>query len=197
MLWPILGTIAGIIVLFLLYVASKPNDFRVERSATMAAPPATVFAQVNDFHNWQAWSPWAKLDPNMSQTYEGPEAGRGAVYSWNGNNKVGAGRMAVTESRPNEYIKILLEFLRPFKSTNNAEFTFRPSGNQTDVNWIDDRSAQLHEQAILLVHEHGQDGGKGFRKGAESNESGRGVAEVNGDSTTALEVNLLRRRTCL
>jgi carbon monoxide dehydrogenase subunit G len=135
MLWPILGTIAGIIVLFLLYVASKPNDFRVERSATMAAPPATVFAQVNDFHNWQAWSPWAKLDPNMSQTYEGPEAGRGAVYSWNGNNKVGAGRMAITESRPNEYIKILLEFLRPFKSTNNAEFTFRPSGNQTDVNW--------------------------------------------------------------
>jgi hypothetical protein len=121
--------------LFLLYVASKPNDFRVERSATMTAPPATVFAQVNDFHNWQAWSPWAKLDPNMSQTYEGPDAGRGAVYSWNGNNKVGAGRMAITESRPSEYIKILLEFLRPFKSTNNAEFTFRPSGNQTDVSW--------------------------------------------------------------
>ena len=90
---------------------------------------------MNDFHNWQAWSPWAKLDPNMSQTYEGADAGRGRVYSWTGNNKVGAGRMAVTESRPNEYIKILLEFLRPFKSTNTAEFTFRPSGSQTDVNW--------------------------------------------------------------
>jgi polyketide cyclase/dehydrase/lipid transport protein len=136
MVWIILGCIAGIIILFLLYVASKPNDFRIERSATMAAPPATVFAQVNDFHNWQAWSPWAKLDPNMTQTYEGPDAGRGAVYSWTGNNKVGAGRMAITESRPNEYILILLEFLRPFKSTNKAEFSFRPTGSQTEVNWV-------------------------------------------------------------
>jgi uncharacterized protein YndB with AHSA1/START domain len=135
MLWIILGIVAGVIVLFLLFVSSKPNDFRVERSATMSAPPARVFEQVNDFHNWPAWSPWAKLDPNMNQKYDGEPAGRGAVYLWNGNNKVGEGRMAITDSRPNESVKITLEFLRPFKSSSHVELTFRPSGNQTDVNW--------------------------------------------------------------
>jgi hypothetical protein len=74
---------------FVVIVALQPAAFRIARSATMSAPAADAFAQVNDFHNWDAWSPWAKLDPAMKQTYAGAPAGTGAIYTWVGNNQVG------------------------------------------------------------------------------------------------------------
>src|SRR5215467_5069958 len=116
-------------------VALQPSEFRVARAATMAAPPSLVFAQVNDFHKWDAWSPWEKLDPAMTRRYEGAPAGAGAIYAWSGNGQVGEGRMTVTESRPSELIRIDLRFLRPFAATNTAEFTFRPEGDRTAVTW--------------------------------------------------------------
>jgi len=131
----IILALAAIVAIFLVVVAMQPSEFRVVRSAGMAAPASDVFAQVNDFHNWQAWSPWAKLDPAMKQTYEGAPAGTGAIYSWVGNKQVGEGRMTLTESRPNERILIKLEFIKPFAATNSAEFTFKPDGNQTVVTW--------------------------------------------------------------
>ena len=115
--------------------ALRPSEFRIMRSASMLAPPALVFAQVNDFHNWTGWSPWEKIDPALKRTYEGAPAGTGAVYSWSGNKKVGEGRMTVTESRPSELIRIKLEFIKPFAQTNQAEFTFKPQGDQTAVTW--------------------------------------------------------------
>ena len=127
--------VAAIIVVFVVIVAMRPTDFRVTRSATMTTPASVVFAQVNDLHKWEAWSPWAKLDPEAQNTFEGPPAGTGAIFSWSGNNKVGAGRMTITESRPSSLIGIKLEFLRPFKATNVAEFAFKPEGNQTVVTW--------------------------------------------------------------
>src|SRR5262245_66074886 len=131
----ILLGLAVVIAVFLVVVAMQTAEFRVERSGTFAAPPADVFAQVNDFHNWDAWSPWAKIDPQAKNTFEGAPAGTGAIFSWDGNNKVGAGRMTMTESRPSELIRINLEFLRPFKATNTAEFTFKPDGNGTALTW--------------------------------------------------------------
>src|SRR5437763_5038258 len=100
----ILIVLAAIVVIFVAIVAIRPSEFRIERTAGISAPAADVFAQVNDFHNWDAWSPWAKIDPTMKQTYEGPPAGTGAIYSWHGNGKVGEGRMTLTESRPNDRI---------------------------------------------------------------------------------------------
>jgi hypothetical protein len=131
----ILLGIAAVILLFIGIVAMQPADFRITRKATMAAPPATVFAQVNDFHLWQEWSPWAKMDPAMKSTYGGAAAGTGANYSWVGNKQVGEGRMTILESNPNEFIRIQLEFLKPFKATNMAEFTFHPEGAHTAVTW--------------------------------------------------------------
>jgi Polyketide cyclase / dehydrase and lipid transport len=131
----ILGVVAAVVILFAIIVALQPADFRIARSATMAVPPAAPFAQVNDFHNWAGWSPWEKLDPGMRKTYDGAPAGTGAIYSWNGDNRVGEGRMTLLESRPSDLIRIKLEFMRPFKATNAAEFTFTPDGNQTVVTW--------------------------------------------------------------
>jgi hypothetical protein len=131
----ILIVIATIVVVFVIIVGIRPADFRVARSAAISAPAAIVFAQVNDLHKWEAWSPWAKLDPAARNTFEGPTAGTGAIFSWSGNNKVGEGRMTITESRPSSLIGIKLKFLRPFKATNTAEFTFQTEGDQTVVTW--------------------------------------------------------------
>jgi len=127
--------IVAVIIVLIVFVAMQPADFRVTRTATVSAPPQAAFAQVNDFHKWEAWNPWGKIDPAMKQTYEGAPAGVGAVYSWVGNNNVGEGRMTITESHPSDLIRIKLEFMKPFAATNTAEFTFKPEGSQTAVTW--------------------------------------------------------------
>ncbi|MEJ0088464.1 MAG: SRPBCC family protein [Limisphaerales bacterium] len=135
MLTTVLILVAIAIVIVITLVAMRPDDFRVTRSTTVAAPSAVVFAQVNDFHKWEAWSPWAKLDPACKNSFEGATAGKGAIFSWDGNKKVGAGRMTIIESRPSDLVRIRLEFFRPFKAVNTTEFTFIPDSDQTVVNW--------------------------------------------------------------
>src|SRR3954465_1567744 len=98
----VLIVIGIVVIVFLVVVAFQPSTYSVTRSATISGPAPAVFAQVNDFHNWEAWSPWAKLDPAMKQNYEGPASGKGASYTWTGNSKVGEGRMTIAESRPAE-----------------------------------------------------------------------------------------------
>lgn len=131
----ILLAVVVVILAFAGYVAVQPSGYNVTRSAKIAAPPATVFAFVNDFHHWDAWSPWAKLDPNMKVTYEGPPAGTAAIYSWVGNDKVGEGRMTVLESRPDESVRIKLDFIKPFPSTSITELSLRPESDGVTVNW--------------------------------------------------------------
>jgi len=149
--------IAIVVVVFAVIVALQPSEFRVARTANMSAPAPAVFAQVNDFHKWEAWNPWGKLDPAMKQTYQSAPAGTGAVYTWTGNKEVGEGRMTIIESRPYDLIRINLEFFRPFAATNRGEFTFRPEGNQTSVTWSNDRQKQFHRQSGAPFYQHGQD----------------------------------------
>ncbi len=132
--WILLG-LGGVIGVCLIVVALQPADFKVERSATMRAPAPAAFAQVNDLQNWRAWSPWEKVDPALKRQYEGPKAGIGAVYAWQGNNDVGEGRMTITESRPGELVRMKLEFFKPFAATNQTDFAFKPSGDSTTVTW--------------------------------------------------------------
>ncbi len=132
---PILLALAFIALLFIVVIAGQPNEFKVCRSTKISAPPGAVFPHVNDFHRWEAWSPWAKLDPTCKNTFEGATAGIGAIFSWAGNKKVGEGRMTISESRASDLIRIKLEFFKPFKATNTAEFDFKPDGNQTVVTW--------------------------------------------------------------
>lgn len=124
-----------LVAAFALIVALQPAEYRVARAATISAPPATVFAQVNDFHKWEAWSPWAKLDLAAKNTFEGPSSGTGSVFIWSGNDKVGEGRMTITESHPDDLIRINLEFIKPFESKCITEFAFKPQGDQTAVTW--------------------------------------------------------------
>jgi len=164
----VLGAIIAVLVVFAVIVARQPGDFRVVRSATISASPSAVFAQVNDFHNWQAWSPWAKRDPAMKQTYEGAPAGTGAIYTWAGNSDVGAGRMTITRSDPSKLITIKLEFLKPFVATNTAEFAFVPQGNQTYVTWSMSGTKVFIMKAFGLFMNMDKAVGGDFEKGLAS-----------------------------
>jgi hypothetical protein len=133
------GIILAIVLLAVLAVlvvaAGKPDEFRVTRSALINAAPADIFPHVDDLHKWQAWSPWARLDPDAKSEFSGPEAGVGASTSWVGK-KTGEGTMTCMVSRPAEFIQFRLEFRKPMQSVSTAEFTFRPeSGGKTLVTW--------------------------------------------------------------
>lgn len=135
-MWKKVGLgVAVALVILLGVVATRPADFTVKRSATIPAPPKAVFAMVTDFHRWSQWSPWAKLDPNMKVTFSGAPSGVDAVYAWDGDDKVGAGRMTIENVNVPGQIDMRLEFTRPFAATNHLTFTFVPNGDGTDVTW--------------------------------------------------------------
>ncbi|MCI0526494.1 MAG: SRPBCC family protein [Nitrospira sp.] len=165
MLKKILIAIGVIIIAVVVVVAMQPSEFHVVRMATMSAPAPAIFAQVNDFHNWEAWSPWAKLDPAMKKTYEGAPAGTGAISTWAGNNQVGEGHATITESRPSDLIRIELEFVRPFAATNTVEFTFKPEGNQTAVTWSMSGKNNFIAKAVHLFMDMDKMVGGDFEKG--------------------------------
>lgn len=123
--------VAGLAV----FVASRPDQLRVERSALIQAPPAALFARVNDFHQWPHWSPWARRDPAMQVDYAGAERGVGAIQRWAGNKEVGKGSATILESEPGQRVLIQLEFLEPFRASNLAEFRFTPEAGGTRVTW--------------------------------------------------------------
>lgn len=164
----ILIAIAAIIVLLVVVVAMQPAEYRLARTAAMSAPAPAVFAQVNELKRWEAWSPWAKLDPNARNTYEGPAAGKGAAVSWVGNSQVGEGRMTITESRPNEFIQFHLEFFKPMAGTSTAEWTFKGEGNQTTVTWSMFGKNNFVGKAMCLVCNMDKMLGPEFEKGLAS-----------------------------
>ncbi|MCB1682621.1 MAG: SRPBCC family protein [Rhodospirillales bacterium] len=144
--------ILGVVVIGLaIFINAQDNQFKLSRSTVIPAPTGKVFEQVNNLKNWNAWSPWARMDPNAKNSFEGPEAGVGAVMGWAGNKNVGEGKMTIIESRPDELVKFKLEFYKPFKGTNQAEFTFRPEGSGTHVTWSMTGDKNFIAKAMHLV----------------------------------------------
>src|SRR5262249_33776748 len=136
MITKILLGLVAVIAIFLIVVATRPADFRVERSATISAPAALLFEQVNDHHKFAVWNPFLKLDPNVKNTYSGPDSGVGAVCSWEGNSKIGAGSATIIESKPGELVRQRMDWKRPMEGTSTVEFTFKNLGDQTVVTWV-------------------------------------------------------------
>jgi carbon monoxide dehydrogenase subunit G len=143
--------LAVLVILFLVVASRRPDDFRVERSISISAPATAAFAYVNDLHKWQEMSPYAKLDPAAKYTFTGPLAGVGASMAWVGNSDVGEGRMTITESRPDELVRMKLEFSKPMTATHTAEFAFKPSGGQTIVTWSMHGKNNLVAKAMGLI----------------------------------------------
>lgn len=157
--------LAAALALFALFVATRPAEFRIERSARIAAPPLAVFALVDDFHAWTRWSPWEKRDPLLEREYTGAGAGEGAVYAWRGNAEIGSGRMTITESLPAERVAIRLEFFEPFEATNQAVFAFREAAGGTEVVWSMEGRNGFAGKLISLFMDMDSMVGKDFEAG--------------------------------
>lgn len=147
----ILLVLVALVVLFGVFVALQPSEYRVERSTMIAAPASAVFPHVNDFRKWQDWSPWAKLDPDAKITFEGPESGEGTIMAWNGNKEVGEGKMTLVESKPDEAVKIKVGFTRPFEGGTNSAFEFSPKGDETEIVWAMHGNHGFVEKAFFLL----------------------------------------------
>jgi len=165
---PVLVAVAIILLFLIVFIAGRPDEFKVVRKTTIPASPGIVFTQVNNLRAWEAWSPWAKRDPNARSTYEGPEAGMGSIMRWSGNNKVGEGSMTIVDSRPDALVRFKLEFLRPFKATNTAEFTFVPEGPGTTVTWTMFGHNNFGSKAFGLLMNCDDMVGRDFDKGLAS-----------------------------
>jgi len=122
-----------LIVVLLVFVSTRPDTFRIERSTSINAPPEKIFPLINDFHRWEAWSPWEKIDPALKRIYSGADSGKGAAYAWQGNRDIGQGRMEIVESTPAAKIVFKLDFIKPFECHNTVEFTLERQGNTTKL----------------------------------------------------------------
>jgi hypothetical protein len=127
--------IVVLIVAVLIYAATQPDTFRVQRSAGIKAPPEKIFPLINDLHSWDSWSPWEKKDPAMKRTHSGAPSGKGAIYEWDGNKEIGQGRMEITEASPPSKVVMAMHFIKPFEAHNTAEFVLEPQGESTIVTW--------------------------------------------------------------
>jgi hypothetical protein len=158
------------------YVATRPDAYHVERSTTVDAPAATVFAQIDDLSVWKEWSPWEKKDPAMKRTFSATSSGVGASYSWEGNKEVGKGKMTITDSKPAEKVVEKLEFIEPFQS--QADITFKLAAETpttTKVTWAMDGKHNFISKAFSVVKpmdgmigKDFEDGLSGLKKVAEA-----------------------------
>jgi uncharacterized protein YndB with AHSA1/START domain len=130
------AVLALAIAAILILAATKPDTFSVKRETTIKAPPEKIFPLIEDFHQWQSWSPYETKDPDMQRSFSGAERGKGAVYAWNGNKNVGSGRMEILDAPAPNRIMIKLDFFTPFEGHNTAEFTMQPLGSTTNVTWL-------------------------------------------------------------
>jgi uncharacterized protein YndB with AHSA1/START domain len=165
MLKKILLGLAVVLVALCGFIAMRPSTYTVQRTATFKASPAVAFALVNDFHHWSKWSPWDKLDPNQKRTFEGATLGEGARYGWSGNDQVGEGRMTIEESKANELVRIKLEFIKPWASTNATSFIFSPAADGVSVTWKMEGNNDFMGKAMSLFMDMDTMIGKDFDAG--------------------------------
>ena len=156
--------IGVIIVAVLAYAATRPDSFRVERSASVKAPPEKIFANLQDFSKWPAWSPWKKLDPAMKRSHSGAAAGKGAAYAWE-SEKVGTGRMEILDAAVASGVKIKLDFSKPFEAHNTAEFSLKPQGDSTLVTWAMYGPSNFMSKTMGIFMSMDAIVGKDFEKG--------------------------------
>lgn len=127
---------AALLIAVLIFAATRPDSFRIERSRVINAPPETIFGHINRLPAWRDWSPWENKDPAMQRTLTGPESGVGSAYAWKGNKEVGEGRMEIIESVPVSRVRLKLDFISPFEAHNQVEFTLTPTDGGTQVVWV-------------------------------------------------------------
>jgi hypothetical protein len=165
MIKAILSIAVLLIGAILVFAATRPDSFGVQRATSIKAPPEKIFPFINEFDRWSAWSPYEKRDPAMKRTRSGSGSGKGAVYAWEGNSEVGAGRMEILDTAPPSRVLIDLQFVKPFETTNKVEFTLQPKGDATDVTWAMQGPMPYISKVITLFVDMDKMIGKDFEAG--------------------------------
>lgn len=165
MLRKLLIAIVLLVLVFVAFIATRPAHFHIERSASIAASPETIYPHLADFHQWEAWSPWEKLDSTMVKTMTGEPMAVGSDYHWAGTGEVGEGRMTLTAAQPPHSLTIKLDFIKPFEATNTTLFTLDPEGEGTKVAWIMEGENGFMAKAMGLFMNMDQMVGGDFEKG--------------------------------
>jgi uncharacterized protein YndB with AHSA1/START domain len=165
MFWMVILVIVGLVLAVLAYAATRPDEFRVERKTHINAPPERVYPFLVDFHQWTAWSPWEKLDPNLTRRHSGAPSGVGAVYEWEGNKKVGKGRMEIRKAIAPSLVVIMLDFIEPWASHNTSEFNLTSASNATDVTWTTHGPNLFTAKVMSLFMSMDKLVGKDFERG--------------------------------
>lgn len=163
----LLGLVAVIVVavvIVLILAARQPDEFRIQRTATINAPAEKIVAHIDDFHQWSAWSPYEHLDPAMQRTFSGAPTGKGSIYEWNGNSDVGQGRMEILDASPSK-VSIKLDFHKPMEASNIAEFDLQPKGDATDVTWAMYGSMPFISKIMCVFFDMDKMIGPDFEKG--------------------------------
>ena len=167
-----LKTVAAILVVLIVavlgFAATRPSVLRVQRAASIKAPPEKIFPLISDLHRWTAWSPYEKKDPALKRIHSGAPDGKGAVYEWEGNKEVGKGRMEITETTPPSRVTIRLDFAKPFEAHNIVVFTLEPKGGATDVRWAMEGAVPYFAKIIHLFSDMDSMVGKDFEAGLAS-----------------------------
>lgn len=164
LLWLILLAVVALLA----YAATRPDTFRLERSTTINAPAEMIFPLINNFHEWRKWSPWENIDADLKRTYSGTESGIGAIYAWEGK-KAGSGQMEIAQSVAPEHILINLDFIKPFKASNKAEFVLKPQPNgSTQVTWAMSGQRPFMMKLISIFFSMEKMVGPDFEKGLAS-----------------------------
>ena len=175
----ILIILAVLIAGVLIFAATKPNTMRVERSQRIQARPEAIYPLIADFHRWESWSPYEKLDPDMTKSFSGAPHGEGAVYEWAGK-KAGVGRMEITETTPPSQIVIDLRFEKPFKAHNSTVFAIEPDSGGSRVSWIMQGPRPYVSKLMCVFIDLDKMIGKDFESGLVAMKS---VAERQGHET--------------
>ena len=164
MIKTILLIVAAVIAALLIYAATKPDSFRLQRSTTIAAPPEKVFALINDLRQFNTWNPFAKMDEKQVITYDALTAGVGGAYNWQGE-KSGAGRMQIAESVAPQRVTAKLDFTKPFEAHNSVDFTVQAQGTGSTVTWAMHGPAPYVNKLMTIFFDMDKTVGKEFEAG--------------------------------
>ena len=164
MLKTTLLVIAALIAIVLLYATTRPDSFRVARSASIKAPPERLHALINDMHAFNTWNPYARKDPTMKGSYTGPTSGKGAAYAWE-SDKVGTGSLEIIDTAAPSSVAMKLEFIKPFEAHNTAAFTIQPEAGATRVTWAMQGPVPYLAKLMHLFFNMDQMVGKDFEDG--------------------------------
>lgn len=158
-------SVVVLIIVLLVYAATKPDTFRVQRSASISAPPEKIFPLINDLRSFNTWNPYERKDPDIKGSYNGPSSGQGAAYAFAGNKEVGKGTIEITESSPPSKVTMKLNMIEPFEAHNIVEFTLKPNGDSTNVTWAMQGRTPYFAKIIHVFFDMASMVGKDFETG--------------------------------